>query len=374
MKKILFIVIPEKGHLNPSIGVAQYLQQLGNEVCFYAAHDISEQLNKAGLPFIGPQTPSSANQGAGFTQRVRDPLWLRQWIKGLLIDQAYEEIDFFCQLVNGFDLVVSDPMIYSAVIACERTNKRWVALSNSLNPVLNNKISSELLDTVEWLRDDREQLFQGCEVKFRGCDALSRDLTIAFTTTELTGGVVEGVHQVGGAKVLGVRGDETDFPWERLDASKPLIYASFGSQVYHQPDYFKKLIQSVRNKEVQLVAAVHDLEFKDVPENVILCGYAPQLSLLEKASVLVTHGGANSVMEALTASVSVLINPICNDQFHQAWFLERAGCGREINLEKVDAHELWGQIAWSLSVDISRVSDSYQVDGSRRAAELIHEL
>lgn len=375
MKKILFIVIPEKGHVNPSIGVAQYLQRLGHTISFYAAHDISQQLSKAGLNhFIGSRVSNNSHQGAEFTAKVKDKQWLRSWIKQLLITDAQSGIAPMQEMISNYDLIVCDPMIYPAVIACERIGIPWVALSNSLNPVLNDKITSDLLDTVSSLEEERSLLFRDIEVSFRGCDALSSLLTIAFTTYEFTGYRFDDVALVGPASVIDVRGDEVDFPWSEIRDDLPLIYASFGSQVYHQPEIFRRLFNLVEGRPVQLVAAVHDLVFESVPSNVIVSGYTPQLDLLDRASVMITHGGANSVMEALSADVPVLIHPICNDQFHQAWFLENAQCGKEINIETMNDLELWGGVEWALSADITHVSESYQVNGSLKAAELIDQL
>ncbi len=376
MKKILFTVIPEKGHLNPCIGPAQHLQTMGNEISFYAAHDLSSQLQAAGLGnFLGPKTiPEETNQGAEFTGKVKDSAWLREWIKSLLIDPVEGQIAAMRTLVSDFDVVVTDPMIYAAAIAAEKENLPWVALSNSLNPVLPDTVESDLLETVSWLSPARAKLFDGLDVEFRGCDALSRHLTIAFTTETFTGGPVAGVHQVGPSQPLGARGDEQDFPWEKLRADQPIIYLSFGSQIYHQPAYFQTMMDAVREKPLQLIAAVHDLEFEDVPSNAILCGYAPQLDILKQAKVMITHGGANSVMEALSTDTPLLIQPICNDQFHQAWFLEKSGCGRRVDLDVMTPGEIWDSIEWAMQADISRVSRSYQVDGARRAAELIAQL
>ena len=375
MKKILFIVIPEKGHINPSIGVAQYLQEMGHDISFYAPLDISDQLLRAGLStFIGPLESTSVNQGAEFSQQVTDKAWLRDWIKTLLIDHAFKAISPLREMVKNYDIVVCDPMIYAAVIACEQENIPWVALSNSLNPVINDKINSDLLDTVAWLKAERENLFTGLNISFRGCDALSPHLTIAFTTPEFIGRNVKDVELVGPAKTLDKRGDETWFPWERIKPDLPLVYTSFGSQIYHQPQMFSNLFHAISEMPIQLVAATHDLTFDSIPDNIILSAYTPQISLLEKASVLISHGGANSVMESLAANVPVLINPICNDQFHQAWFLEKSGCGREIDLLTMSPREIRESIQWAISTDVSHVSESYQVDGSYKAATLINEL
>ncbi len=37
--KILFVIIPEKGHIHPYLGPAAHLRQRGHAVAFYAVHD-----------------------------------------------------------------------------------------------------------------------------------------------------------------------------------------------------------------------------------------------------------------------------------------------------------------------------------------------
>jgi UDP:flavonoid glycosyltransferase YjiC (YdhE family) len=68
--------------------------------------------------------------------------------------------------------------------------------------------------------------------------------------------------------------------------------------------------------------------------------FASQLDILRYARVMITHGGANSVMEACAFGVPMLIAPICNDQPHDRWFVERAGCGIGIDLETCAQAEL----------------------------------
>ena len=377
MKHILFIVIPEKGHINPCIGVAQHLQAMGHKIAFYASSDISEQLLRAGfLDFLGPKESNDSNRGIEFTKLIKDPKWLRNWIKTILLDGAEDAIPELREHIKKFDLIVTDPMIYSAVIASEAEGKPWVALSNSLNPVLNSEIQSELLDTVSWLADDREYLFKKHDLdpKFSGCDVLSPYLTIAFTTPELSKFKGSNVHQVGPSTPRDMRGDEVDFDWDWFNPELPLVYASFGSQICHQPELFQRIMEAVEGNAVQVLAAVHDLNLEKVPQNVHLCGYAPQLEVLERANALITHGGANSVMEAMVTDTPVLINPICNDQFHQVWFVENAGCGRRIDLENQTPGEIWEALEWALNADISHISNSYQQDGALNAAQLIHKL
>ncbi len=59
MSRILFTTIPEKGHINPMIGPAVWLQRRGHHVRFHAGHDISSQLRAAGLEPVGGMSESA---------------------------------------------------------------------------------------------------------------------------------------------------------------------------------------------------------------------------------------------------------------------------------------------------------------------------
>ena len=272
MKRILFCVVPEKGHVNPCIGPAQHLQAADCEVAFYAPADISAQLEGAGdFTFLGPrETPErhDLSRGASFAANIRDAAWLRRWIHTLLIEYTPAQVDGIRAILRQWrpDVVVIDPLLYASAIAAELEGLPWVAMSNSLNPVLPDTLDSELLATVRWLAPERDRLFAryGIEAHFRGCDILSPHLTLAFTTEDLVGAAPQGVELVGPALPAGARGDEPPFPWERIDAARPLVYMSLGSQLYYQPELFAKVIQATRATSAQLVLSVGELVDTDL--------------------------------------------------------------------------------------------------------------
>src|SRR5436190_12023361 len=95
--RILFVVIPEKGHINPMIGIAQHLQNAGYELAFCAQQDISLQLSKAGLRerFYSdpPAVKDFVTRGKAFVEKIADPSWLHNWIKTLLVDAVPSQIE-----------------------------------------------------------------------------------------------------------------------------------------------------------------------------------------------------------------------------------------------------------------------------------------
>jgi UDP:flavonoid glycosyltransferase YjiC (YdhE family) len=108
----------------------------------------------------------------------------------------------------------------------------------------------------------------------------------------------------------------------------------------------------------------------------LTCHYAPQLQVLPRARAFVTHGGANSVMEALHFGVPLLISPVCNDQFHQAHYIQRRGCGQVLDLHRTTVDECRATLDAllydeSLRAALRPITASYQRDGAAEAASLI---
>ena len=61
--------------------------------------------------------------------------------------------------------------------------------------------------------------------------------------------------------------------------------------------------------------------------NVVTYLYAPLLTILPHADILVTHGGQMTVFEALQHQVPVAVLPFQPEQAHNGVCLERMGCG-----------------------------------------------
>lgn len=369
--KAAFAILPEKGHINPYIGPAQALEELGASVSIAAPGDIGTQLERAGLSFASDLIPaeveSRPTRGAELVELIQDAGRLDGWIEQLLLSNLDSQVEAVSAWLarEQPDVVVIDPLYYAAAIAAARAGLPWAAVSNSLNPVLPDGLDSALLRTVRRLSQRRDSLFAryGVVAKFRGCDVLSPHLTVAFTTEALVGHAVPGVELAGPSFPLRARGDEETL--RTVAGEEPIFYVSFGSQIYHWPEVFERLS---RITSVHWVFSMGELAAGAQGwRNCDVYAYAPQLEILKLASLFITHGGANSVMEGLAMGVPMLVSPMCNDQFHSAWFVERARAGRTINI--LDPDERIEIPPFSRDV-----ADSYRTDGARRTAELISRL
>jgi zeaxanthin glucosyltransferase len=109
-----------------------------------------------------------------------------------------------------------------------------------------------------------------------------------------------------------------DFPWQQL-TGKPIVYASMGTLQNGLIDIFRSIAQAaVGLKELQFVLAVGgQLDPKQlgaVPANVMVVSYAPQIEILKRSSLCITHAGLNTALESLSNGVPMLALPITNDQ------------------------------------------------------------
>lgn len=393
MARVLLLCTAEKGHLNPLVGVAQWLRRDGHHVGWLNIPDPAPELARLDVETVAIDPPlprpPHVTQGAELARLVRDGGALRSWIQTLLLDAVPAQIEPLRAAYRRFrpDVVATDPMLYQAVIAAHLEALPWAGISSSLNPVTPDHLDSDLLRTVRELSPQRAELFAsfGLAPEFRVCDCLSPWLTTVFSTAAYVGDMElpPATHLVGPTIPPGPRGDETEFPWPRLDGGRPVVYASFGSQISYQPSVFEKLSAATAPLDVTLVISAGELAIDPrlAAPHVVAVPYAPQLALLERAALFVTHGGANSVMESLHAGVPLLLSPVCNDQPHQAHFVTRAGVGEVLDLELADVTSCREAIARLLDPAapqhgaVARVRDSYRAnDGARVAARLIAEL
>jgi zeaxanthin glucosyltransferase len=112
--------------------------------------------------------------------------------------------------------------------------------------------------------------------------------------------------------------DKLDFPWERL-TGEPMVYASMGTILNGRAEVFRTIVAALaKHRDLQLVLSIGNQidpeQIGPVPGNAIIVRQAPQLELLEKASVCITHAGLNTVLESLAQGVPQLAIPVGFDQ------------------------------------------------------------
>jgi MGT family glycosyltransferase len=179
-------------------------------------------------------------------------------------------------------------------------------------------------------------------------------------------------------------GGDIPFPWERLDG-RPLLYASLGTLQNRLAEMFTTIAEAVAPLDAQLVISLGAAD-QDVAAlaarcagNPIVVPVAPQLELLDRATLAITHAGLNTALEALARAVPMVAIPITNDQPGVARRLEWLGLAEVVLPRQLTASRLRQAIERVL-VDPGyrtrardRAAEIARLDGVRRAADIVEE-
>jgi zeaxanthin glucosyltransferase len=181
-----------------------------------------------------------------------------------------------------------------------------------------------------------------------------------------------------------------EFPWKRLDPARKLLLCSMGSQSYlADPALLRRFFQHVARVAQeepgwQLVLAsggfVEAVDLPGLPEDAVVARWVPQLALLRKAAVMITHGGLGAVREALCCGVPMVVYPIGRDQPDNAERVVHHGMGLAGDLDAATAAAIRSQV---LEVDrepsyrqaVARMRERFaEVEGSGIGVTLIEEV
>jgi MGT family glycosyltransferase len=122
---------------------------------------------------------------------------------------------------------------------------------------------------------------------------------------------------------------------DQYSKSYDLIYASLGSVFADNPSFFETCIQAFgtlgRRAVISLSDRLSPRDFEYVPDNIELCRFVRQKQVLQQAAVFVTHGGDNSVAEAIYCATPMIVVPQILEQTLRARQIERLMLGRHID-------------------------------------------
>src|SRR5258707_15268182 len=138
------------------------------------------------------------------------------------------------------------------------------------------------------------------------------------------------------------------FPWEKL-SGKPLIYASMGTLVNGLNNVYGAILEAAGEfPEMQVVLSVgknfNPGDLGPVPSNTIVVRIAPQIKLLKRAALCITHAGLNTALEALAQGVPMVAIPIGYDQPGAAARIAYHGTGEFIEVDELTTDRLRGLI------------------------------
>lgn len=133
------------------------------------------------------------------------------------------------------------------------------------------------------------------------------------------------------------------FPYEKL-TKEPLIYASMGTLQNRLKWVFETIAEACEGLDAQLVISLGGSakpeSLPTLPGNPLIVEYAPQLELLSKATLMITHAGMNTTMECVKNGVPMVAIPVANDQPGVAARIAWTGAGEFVPLKNLNVPSL----------------------------------
>ena len=420
MKSVLIAPLAEEGHLLPTFALARGLLSRGHRVRYLATADCERILRDQGFDFV-PLFPDlySSELAAAQRQTLQEakslPAVLRalraiadhsrqaldRWLDGSaerLLAELAPDLVLVCALRPLLALTAYKLGIPALLISHALSNARQPGVPPITSPLVpTGTWGSGLRIALEWRRTlaaravrQRLMRWTGIEEPYARtlrslaaqagfpADRVLCDVALAPTVLMpelvLCPEVFDFPHPEIPERyfvepLIDLERSRPSFPWERLDPTKALIYCALGSQAHRSPAAARILatvLHAVQGREDwQLVMATskdpEQLGLPPAPASAILVQSAPQLDLLERASVMITHGGTGSLRECIFFGVPMIALAHMRDQVGNAARVAYQGLGVRENPRKVTA----GQLAR----DIDRLLTDEAIRGRVRAMQ-----
>ncbi len=412
MRRIGILSFSSPGHYYPLTALGRQLRSRGHEVVYFQVADLERPIRAAGLEFrqIGQddfppgslrarneelgQLTGRAALRRGFRGITREaemlfrdaPAAIRdEGIDALIVDQIeiaggtvaeYVGLPFVSVAVA---LPVNlDPSVPPVTLSWSHRPGVVARLRNWVGIMISERLTSGVLGTI-----NRQRTAWGLPPA-RNLNALFSGLsqvTQLPAALELPGRRLPPHFHHTGPWTDAAGRAPVDFPWERLDPDRPLVYASMGTLQNGILRTFRMMAEACAGLDLQLVISLgggQDPALLDnLPGDPIVVGYAPQLELIRRSVLTISHGGMNTALESLAQGVPMVVLPVTYDQPGVGSRVERARVGRSIPVNRVTIDRLRDAVRAVLDDPgyrkrAGRLRSAIEAaDGLNRAADLI---
>lgn len=400
MARILVTTLPHEGHLNPVLAIAHALQARGHELIVLNHPLIQTRLRQEGFATVAcrPFRPADLlilwrkyrlahSEGKNELRNA-----MRIFTTRLLAQARYIQ-----QLITDLQpaLILNDVFHYASAMAAEKAGLPWVDCwtAGSMHP----QAQPNLLPFQANVSDDLLRLFDARLNRARKAFGLvpapagaflrpSQYLQLYTSCAEIEPmpDQLDDNAAFIGPCINAFKDAETEaFDWQWLQGKEPIVYVSLGTFFTHRPKFIKHAINAARGQNYKMLISsplAGSRRFKALPSNVRICSRVPQAKLLAKVSLFVTHGGNNSVQEALTHGAPMLVTPVGAEQMYNAARVCWLGVGGCMDINKINAESFAHKISQLLqqaeyrqrTKAIAKKLERY--NGPATAAELIQKL
>ncbi len=348
---IAMFSIAAHGHVNPSLEVIRELVRRGHRVSYAIPASFADKVAATGAePVIYTSTlPTDDDPEAWGTELIDN-------IEPFLADA----IQALPQLIAAFDgdepdLVLHDITSYPARVLAHRWGVPAVSLWPNLVPWEGYEKEVGEPMTAELKQTERGQAYYARFESWLAGNGLGHVPSDDFVARPRRGLVLipealqpnaDRVDRAMYTFVGACQGDRADQgEWERPAGAGKVLLVSLGSSFTKQPAFYRECVAAFGDLPdwhvvLQIGAHVEAAELGDVPANVEVHAWVPQLAVLKQADAFITHAGAGGSQEGLATGTPMVAVPQAVDQFGNADMLQALGVARHIPMEEADAATL----------------------------------
>jgi MGT family glycosyltransferase len=389
MATIVFMPFHWASDLNPTFALAGKLRDRGHRVHYFGIPDTAERIRSQGFDFTpvfsrafpeGTLKKQSESEAQGKRYGVSE---FRDRFRGTCELLREGELDRAIHQLHPDLLLTSSGTPWVGIAACKtgvpviNFCSTLISVEDSAIPPFNtdlipeDTLLSRLRIWLEWkklflyrrfyasdwnISEDLKALARDCgypleKIDFR-VETWPRLLLpeLVFFPKELD---FPRPRKPGGAFFIEASVDverrDGDFPWDRIEHDKPLVYCTLGSLLpakfpVRASRFFQMFMDAMAQRPaLQGVVTIGNYlkaeEFNCAP-NVLIASYAPQVEVLKRASLMISHGGVTGVKESAFMGVPMLLIPVYYDEFGNAARVVYHGLGARLRLKEVSASEL----------------------------------
>jgi MGT family glycosyltransferase len=387
VSRVLVVVPPLVGHVNPTVSLGGELAARGHDVAWAGLPGVVDRLlppDAELLPVVGGLDQAAFDSLAERSRGLRGPEALKFLWEDFIIPFARATAPELAAAAARWapDVLVVDQQAVAGAVVARQAGLPW-ATSATTSAELTDPLAA--LPRVDaWVRRQLTdlQVELGIEpaVAAQGDLRFSDQLVLAFTTRALVGSALAAelagpaVHFVGPS--LGQRPEDVAFPWDWLDPTLPAVLVSLGTLNAEMGERFLRVaVEALAGERLQAVV-VAPPELVPVPAaatNVLVRARVPQLALLPHLRAVVCHGGHNTVCEALAHGLPLVVAPIRDDQPIVAEQVVQAGAGVRVRFARVRPPDLAAAVDQALhdpglAAGAARIQASFAAAGGPAAA------
>ncbi|WIY06287.1 glycosyltransferase [Amycolatopsis mongoliensis] len=359
--RFLLVVPPLAGHVAPLRGVAAELASRGHSVAWCGpAPELSTLVSGRVFP---------AGDSGPFSPALRPPelrgfAALKYLWESYLVPLADAMVPGVASAVASFepDVVVVDQQAMAGALAAARCGLPW-ATSASTSTELADPLGA-LPKIASWV-DELQAGLRARHGVLLGDLRFSPHLVLAFTTRALAGPS----RQAAPVAYVGPTLPAASGEWS-LGDDRPLVVVTLGtSNASAGARFLAESVDALAGMPA-VQGLVVDPSGRLISERVGLARRIPQVAVFARASVVVCHGGHNTVCEALAAGVPLVVAPIRDDQSMLAQQVVTASAGVRVRFDRAKAADIRNAIesAGAFRPGAIRIRESFAVAGGAKEA------